>query len=117
MKKNRNKIILILVILVPIFYFIKSYNENIKSDILANRFQTVAKIYDVEHKLKKSWLQYKYKFEGKVYRSKVLYTDFGPSKLIGKYFLVDVHKKEPTKDIIYLDKEVTDSLMIFNSGL
>ncbi|WP_234387202.1 hypothetical protein [Aquimarina sp. Aq78] len=93
------------------------YNKAIKSDIIANKYETVAKVYDIKNKNKKRWLFYKYKFKNKVYKSKVINKEFGSNQFLNRYYRVDVNSKNPERDIIYLDREVIDSLEIARSGL
>jgi hypothetical protein len=119
-KVNKNFVTAVIIVFLVTFYFLNERrNKRIDADIIDNKHETVAKFYDVEYRLRKRWALYMYNFNGMIYKGKInSYKPYSsPQDLLGKFFVVDVHSKNPERDIIYLDREVTDSLEIARSGL
>ncbi len=117
---NKNFVAIVIIIFLITFYFLNEIRNKTKdAEVIDNKYQTVAKFYDVEYKLRKRWALYMYRYNGVVYKGKInSYEPYlSPQDLLGKFFVVDVHNKNPERDIIYLDREVTDSIEIGKSGL
>lgn len=96
------------------YFFTNRYNENIKDDIENNLFKTVAKVYEVRYGgARNRSYKYKFKYNDDFYFGGVPIDDNGPNfKLVNKYFVLHMSTEHPDKNIIFLDKEVTDSVSI-----
>ena len=107
MKKQTKAIIFLLILLSGAWIFSVNYNNSIKTEIDENRFETVAKIYDVKYGAKNVSLKYKFRYKGKIYLSGKPLDKIDKEKFINKYFRIEISIKNPNRNRIFLDQEIT----------
>lgn len=110
-EKYRLAIGLILMFLIGL-YIEETQNkeeEKFNAEIDNNLDTSIAKVKDKG----RHFLSYTFYYEGKLYKDN---SEEGSSSLIGRFFIVELSKKNPEFSRIRLDKEVKDSVQIAKSG-
>ncbi|MFN3639579.1 MAG: hypothetical protein ACK4UK_01550 [Flavobacterium sp.] len=115
LKKNKTKIVfLTIVLLVGVLSILKKINQNYK--INKNTFISYAKVTKHHSNRSATFYYYDYYFNNKKLSSYIISNEFQREKCVGKYYKLEISTKNPSYSRIFLDQEVTDTLLIRKAG-
>ena len=92
--------------------FSKIYNHNLEEEIKNNRFQTVAKVYEISYGAKNVSIKYKFRYNDKIYVGGIPGEKIEKDDVLNNYFKIDISTKNPEKNKIHFDKEVFNKQII-----
>jgi len=117
MEKKIKPILILSVILILTWLGSEYYNSTISHEIKENEYETIAKVYEVNYGAKNVSIKYKYIYQGKIYLSGKPLDKINTEDVLNKYFVLHLSTKNPEKNKLFLNKEITDDNIILKAGI
>lgn len=115
-KKRRSYGLLFALIFLTIIIYSVSKKYLIEKNIDNYKLQTVAKVYKFSSNRSFKHYYYIYFYNEKEYSNYQDLSGFKREQTVGRFYKIDISTKNSSYSRIFLDQEVTDTLLILKAG-